>query len=97
MSALQTLWLVSQLLSVAHCSACVIIKDTTDGTIVLGGIPTVSILMCCVIKVYNVTENTMVDYQQRDSMLRYSRFLETLGKKKNKFELFIMQSLQYAL
>lgn len=82
MSALQRLWLVSQLLNVAHCFVCVIIKGTTDGTIVLGGIPIVGILIHCVIKVYNVTEKKMDDFQQRTIMLNHATYFKPFVKKK---------------
>lgn len=74
MSALQRLGLVSQLLNVAHCFACVITKGAPDGTIVLGGIPIVGILIHCVIKVYNVTEKKEKkdDFQQRTIMLSHA-------------------------
>lgn len=82
MSALQRPWLVSQLLNVAHSFACVVIKGTTDGTIVLGGIPIAGILIHCVIKVYNVTEKKIDDFQQRTIMLNHATYFEPFVKKK---------------
>lgn len=90
MSALQRLLLVSQLLNVAHYFACVIIKGTTDGTIVLGGIPIVGILIHCVIKVY---KKKNYDFQQRAVILSHAKYFEPFVKKKNTFELFTKDGL----
>lgn len=61
-----------------------ITKGATDGTIVLGGIPIVGILIRCVIKVYNVTEKKEKkdDFQQRTIMLSHATYFEPFVKKK---------------
>lgn len=57
-------------------------KGTTDGTIVLRGIPIVSVLMHCVIKVYNVRGKKKDYFPQRAIMLSHARYFEPFAQKR---------------